>query len=225
MANIPGLEGVGPVLTGIWGEMMYWSGVGLFFLIMVIAIIGYVVLSNYKIKVIEFPMYGSGKDGVFSLDKMKTNRFKWNKTKTAWIPLKPFGNKIEVQPFDSEYIYPGNRVYAFTMNGQYAPGRINVGMDEQAVRGEINIVPYAVRDWQTQQHKKIADETMIHNWWTDNKAAFVFIIAGLIIIAGFVGSVWIAWHYNSQYLATANNLIGAMNNINTIPASAGQPPM
>ena len=103
-------------------------------------------------------MFGSGKDGVFSIGKKKKNRFKWIKKRTAWKPMLPLFNKQEVEPFDSEYIYPGNQVYAFCLNGEWIPGRVNIDKDEDTIRAEINPVPYYVRNWQSLQHKKNAQE-------------------------------------------------------------------
>lgn len=89
---------------------------------------------QYNIKVTYWPLYGSSKDGVFSVGKLTTNRARWNKSRNAWKMLWPFMNKKEHPPFDSEHIYPGNNVFAFKINQNYIPGRFNT--DVQAVSFE-----------------------------------------------------------------------------------------
>lgn len=80
---------------------------------------------KYKISVKYWELYGSSKNGTFSVGSLKSNRFKWDKKNTVWRPLWPLFNRIDVKPFDPEYIHPGNRVYAFKLGQVFMPGRLN----------------------------------------------------------------------------------------------------
>ncbi len=80
---------------------------------------------QHDMKVMYWPLYGSSKDGVFSVGKQKRNRARWVKGRTAWRMLWPLFNKVNIKPFDSEFIYPGKQVYAYKLNQEYCPARHN----------------------------------------------------------------------------------------------------
>lgn len=122
--------------TPILAKMMYWMGIGLVSLLMIGVIVAFYFYLMYNIKVDVFPLYGSGRDGVFSIARRRGNRCAWNKARTAWKPLFPLFNRKEIEPFDQEYIYPGNRVYAFDLNGVWVPGRCNVSVNAEDLSAE-----------------------------------------------------------------------------------------
>ena len=211
-ALVTGLGNMMPQLMK-WGGYLVISGTLMFALIVV-----YYVL-QFNIKVDVFPLYGSGKDGVFSVAKRKTNRARWIKGKTAWKPMWPLFNKQEIEPFDSEFIYPGNQVYVFDLNGRWIPGRVNINRTEEDIRGEINPVPYSVRKWESLKYKQNNIEYAEHDFWTDNKVLIIGLIFSVAMIIAACTMVW--WTY--QLAGGGRNdiqaLTNVLKNINTIPGA------
>jgi hypothetical protein len=152
---------------------------------------------------------------VFSVGKEKNNRFKWIKNKTAWKKLWPLFNKNEIEPFDSEYMYPGNKVYAFDFNGVWIPGRINIGKTEEKFRAEINPVPHYVRNWQSLQYKKHAQEFAKHNFWEDNKQFIMAVVTVAICCAVCLGTIYFTYEFGVGGVENAGNLADALNNFGT----------
>lgn len=206
MPTIPGLEAVN--WFAIFAEMMYWVG---YILLGVIILIGFVMIfyvTQFKLKATVIQLYGSGKDGVFSFGKPKKNRVRWVQQRTAWKSLFPLFNKYEREPFDTEYIYPGNQLYVFELNNEWMPGRINVKQTEQEIRTEINPVPYYIRNWQSLTHKKNAIEFAKHSFWEDNKYFIMGIISVAICAALCGATIW--WSF--KYATGGTNQIGALTN-------------
>ena len=177
MVTIPGLEGMS--LAPIAGQMAYWFSI---FLIMIVLVVGFIVIYyfiSFPINATVFPMYGSGKDNVLAVGARKKNKVKWINHRTAWRSMYPLFNKVDRDPFDSEYIYPGKgkkkEVYVFDFNDQWSPGRININQTEEEIRAKINPVPYHVRNWQSLQHKKNAIEFAKTDFWTENKGMFIML--------------------------------------------------
>ena len=108
MAIIPGLEGVDwfPII----GQFVYWTTIIVSGILILGTFAALWYILQFRMSAVVIPMYGSGKDGVFSFGKPKKNRVKWINNKTAWRSFTPFGNKIDREPFDSEYMYPGNKI-------------------------------------------------------------------------------------------------------------------
>ena len=127
-----------PLITGMsevdWfnvagiGQIMYY--VGMFFLALIILAVFVAAwyVMRFKIKATIIPMYGSGKDGIFSFGKPKKNRVMWINHRTAWRSLFPLMNKVDREPFSSEFIYPGNQIYVYELENEWAPGRQNVSV-------------------------------------------------------------------------------------------------
>ena len=182
-------------------------------------LVGLFLLLNYRFKATVFPLYGSGKDGVFAFGKPKTNRVKWVKGRTAWKKLLPIANKEEIEPFDSEFIYPGNKIYVFELNGEWIPGRVNINQTEEKIRCEINPVPYYTRNWQSLQHKKNEMEFAKHDWWTDNKALVItMIICGLnLAVCGF--TIWFTYKYAMGGRADIQSLRDAIQSLSVVQGS------
>ena len=217
MALIPGMENISINLASYVSQIMYWVGIILasFFSIGILYFIYH--MQSFKIKATVFPLYGSGKDGVFSIGQPKGNKIKWVKKRTAWRSLWPLYNKIDREPVDSEMIYPGNRIYVFSLNQQWSPGRINISQTEEQIRGEINPVPFVVRNWQSLEHKKNAIEFAQHNWWEDNKYFIMGVIAVLIccILCGV--TVYFTYKFATGGVQASSNLADAIRNFGTIP--------
>lgn len=210
-------EGFG---SGLFGDVMAYMGYGLIIAIILGSIFLFLYLSKFKIKATVYPLYGSGKDGTFSIGKPKYNSVKWTKGRTAWIKLKPFGNRKQMEPFDSEYIYPGNRVLAFELNGEWIPGRINIKQTEDQLRAEINPIGYDLKNWQAVQIEKYAQEFSKHDFWTENKGAIMMLltVCACCVLVGCV--VYYTYtHVNTiiPYLASLAEKIGGINQVGGTP--------
>jgi len=175
MPVIPGLEGVS--FAPIAGQIAYWFTIFLILIAVMGVFVAIFYFTGYPIKATVYPLYGSGKDGIFSVGVKKSNRIKWINQRTAWKSLFPLFNRIEREPFDSEFIYPGKGktkdVIVFELNDQWIPGRVNINKTEKEIRTEINPVPYFIRNWQSLQHKKNAAEFAKTGFWEENKSFFI----------------------------------------------------
>jgi len=80
----------------------------------------------FRYKVYYWELYGSTKDGNFAMGKLKTNMARWDKKKKSWQMLYPLFNKKTHPPFDAEYIYPGKICFAYKLNEDFIPGRLNM---------------------------------------------------------------------------------------------------
>lgn len=125
------IPGIGNVdwfnIAGI-GQIMYYIGMGLLLIIILGVFAAALHVMKFKIKATVIPLYGSGEDGIFSFGKPKKNRIRWINHKTAWMSLWPLFNKVEREPFSSEFIYPGNQIYIYELENEWAPGRQNVSV-------------------------------------------------------------------------------------------------
>lgn len=199
MVTIPGLEGID--LAPIGGQVAYWFGMFLIIIVLAAAFIAVYYFTAFPINATIFPLYGSGKDGIFSVGVRKKNKVKWVNNRTAWRSMYPLFNKVDRDPFDSEFIYPGKKksrdIYVFELNDQWFPGRINIDKTEDEIRAEINPVPYHVRNWQSLQHKKNAIEFAKTSFWEQNKGFFITlgVVAMCCILTGFV--LWLSFKYAS----------------------------
>jgi hypothetical protein len=217
MAIIPGLENINwfPIV----GQFVYWISIILLgiVIITIFVMVGY--LMQFRIKATIIPMYGSGKDGIFSVGKPKTNRIKWINNKTAWKSMKPFFNKNEKEPFDDEYIYPGNRVIAFELNGQWIPGRYNINQTEEGIRAEVNPVPYYVRNWQSIQHKKNAEEFAKQGFWNENKTLIMIILTAFACCAMVIATIYFTYKFAEGGRADISMLSNAIKGLQNVPGN------
>ena len=203
--------------SNAFGSVLYWVGYGLLaFLMIAIMLVTYYFMSfNYKVTV--YPIYGSGKDGIFSVQKPKTNRVKWIKKQTAWRKMWPLFNNKDIEPFDAEFIYPGRRLIAFELNNEWVPGRVNIDKTENDMRAEINPVPYFVRNWQGLQYQKNAVEYASPNWWDNNKQFILSIITVAICMATMLAAIYFTYKYLAPGRAEWAQLVGAIKSSGTIP--------
>ena len=195
--------------------------------IMILAVIGaafYAVyyFMSFPIKVTLIPLYGSGGKGELAVGKQKTNRYKWNNGRTAWLQMFPLFSRREIEPFDAKYLYPGNRVYAFKLGDDVIPGCLNISVGEnKKIQSEINPVPHAVRAWQSLQYKKNAEEFSKKSFWDENKYFILGVITVAICCGIALATVWLTYKYAGSGRADIQMLTDAIKNFGTIP---GIPP-
>jgi hypothetical protein len=216
-AIIPGLENINwfPII----GQFIYWLTIIISGIIIIAGFWFVWYTTQFKIKATVIPIYGSGKDGVFSIGAPKYNRIKWINNKTAWKSMRPWFNKTEREPFDDEYIYPGNRIWTFELNNQWMPGRININQTEEEIRSQINPVPYYVRNWQSIQHKKNAEEFAKQGFWNENKTLIMIILTAFACTAMVTAVIYFTYKFAAGGRADIGMLTNAIQGLQNIPGN------
>ena len=206
-------------LGGSVASMVYWGTQLLLGGAVSIAFFAFYHFSSFKIKAEVYPLYGSGQDGIFSVGKTKKNRVKWNKGMNSWKKLYPLFNRKTIEPFDQEYIYPGNNIKVFELNDQWIPGRINITQSEMELRAEINPVPHYIRNWQSLEHKRIDAEFADQDFWSQNKYfLMVLLTAGLCLLM--VGiTVYFTYQFASGGTETIDSLTAAIQGFGQVAAN------
>ena len=215
-ALIPGMEGISINFAGYLSQIVYWVGVGLASIASLAVLYFIYHMSSFKIKATVFPMYGSGTDGVLSVGKQKSNSIKWVNKHTAWRSLWPLFNKVDREPFDSEYIYPGNRIWVFSLNDEWSPGRININASEGKIRAEVNPVPHYIRNWQSLTHKKIQLEFAQQSFWEQNKMIITTMVCCILILVACIATVYFSYKFSTGGVQAAQGLSEALQNFGSI---------
>ena len=213
---IPGMENISINLAGQISQIIYYLGIILGSGLSIGTLYAVYYVSRFRIKATVFPLFGSGKDGVFSFGKPKMNRVRWVNNHTAWRSLFPLFNKKDKEPFDPEMVYPGNRIYVFALGEEWSPGRINIKQTEDEIRGEVNPVPHYVRNWQSLQHKKNAMEFAQHSFWEDNKTFIMTIVCVAICAALCLTTVYFTYKFTTTGVQQAGNVADAIRNFGSI---------
>lgn len=206
-----------------WGaffpQLLQWMIYFVYFILVVVVVLVIYTWLTYDFKVTVFKLYGSGKDNAFSFSQPKKNRVRWNKKDNVWNPLFPLFNNRELEPFSSEYIYPGKQVFAFELENEWIPGRINIHQSEKTLRAEINPIPYYIRNWMGLQLKKNAIEFAEHDWWSDNKTIFIALICGIACLVAVVLTVYFTYQHADKVVMALNGATNSLNNFNVIPGA------
>jgi len=218
MAILPGMENIS--FAPMIAKAIYWLGITLLSFLMLGLMWFAWRMSTFKIKLTIFPLYGSSKDGIFAIGKPKFNKIKWTKNRMAWITMKPFMNHKEREPFDAEYIYPGNQVYAFELNDEFIPGRINVGLEEDEIRAGITPVPIYIRNWQSFTHKKHAEEFAKLSFWNENRTLLTALAVSVACLVVVGVTVYLTYKFNAGVITSNNGLIEAIKNFDVIKGVA-----
>lgn len=206
-------EGFTGGLTQALGYIVY----GIFIILLLAFFLGIFHYFSFNIKIREIPLHGSGTDNVLAPGKERLNKAKWVKNKTEWRLLFPLFGTKSIEPFDAEYIYPGNNVFAFVFNNEYIPGRINIDQSEKTIRSSINPVPHSVRNWQSLTHKKLAQEFAKEDWWSENKTMMVALLCGVACLAACVLTIYLSYKYATGIEQGLANLGELMKGIGVIP--------
>lgn len=214
MAIIPGLENIN--MAPYLGQIMYWIGWGLLGVIILAIMITFFNVSQYRITAWVYPLYGGGKDGNFSIGKRKKTRVRWINNRSAWKSLHPLFNKKEREPFDSQYIYPGNEIYAFENNDEWLPGKIEIKQDNEKKAVSITPVPYYIRNWQSLTHKKNAQEFAKQGFWEDNKHMFFILGMGLLCCVMVIATVYLTYKFSAGGRENIQMLTQAIQGLGSI---------
>ena len=161
-------------------------------------------ISQFKYKLMYWDVVGGkiGMDKGLTIDKLKKNRFKWNKTKTAWIPMLPLFSRKEIEPFEPKFIYPGKQVYAFKSGDTYIPATIDLSGDG----GVISPIPYHIRNWQKLELKQNEAEFSKKTFWDDNKT----ILLGIIVIVSCCAIAGLTVYWTYKFASGGRSDIGAL---------------
>lgn len=177
---MPGTEEIVNVVSGYLpsaSAVMLWSGYILLGGVCIVAALVISYLNSFTYKIKYWTMIGeigdSNSEGL-TIDKLKTNRAKWNKEKSAWILMKPFLSGKTIHPFDARDIYAGNTVYAFKMHEDYIPARILYNNNLKTI--SISPIPFYIKNWQQIELKQNEIEFAKSGWWEQNKFYLMTII-------------------------------------------------
>lgn len=196
MATIPFLTGIN--WFGFVAQTSKWIGYGFILLFFAGAIWFFYHMFSFKFRVTVFPLVGSGSSEGLAVGKLKKNRFKWNKDKTAWIALYPLFNKEEIKPFEDKFIYSNNNLVAFKLGEHYLPGCINISKDESAdVLSQINPIPHQIQNWGILRLKKNAQEFTKQSWWQENR----FFMLTLLTVGACLVMVGLTVYFTYEFAA------------------------
>lgn len=193
-----------------------WNYVGYGVVVILLLIVGGVIYyyTSFNMTVNIFPVR-SGGNGQLSVGRRITNKVKWIKSRTAWRSQWPLLNRKNREPFSARYIYPGNEIYAFEVDGEWIPAELKVNGDKKAgFHAQIDPVPYFVRNWQAVEFKNNELEYAKHDWWADNKAWVIAVImfgicAGMLVAATyFIGKYWMPVKSDVATIARVASTIG-----------------
>jgi hypothetical protein len=196
------------------GQIWMYVGIAIiFFLIIIVGAIMWYYMS-FKMTIHIFPIR-SGGNSQLSVGRRTTNKIKWIRGHTTWRAQWPLMNRKNREPFSARYIYPGNEIYAFEIDGEWIPAELKVNGDKKVgFTAHIDPVPYFVRNWQATEFKNNAEEYAKHDWWTDNKAwvysAIMFgICAGMLVATTYlIGKYWMPVKADVATIASAAQTIG-----------------
>lgn len=212
MVAIPGLENIN--LFPIFGQIMYYVKIALIAGIIFGGIILLVHVLSFRIKAIEIRLAGDGRRG-YSISKIKSNRFRWNKQKSSWRCLLPLFNKQQINPFDSNLMYTGNKVLAFKIGNEFIPGEIVLEKIDDKFIGSMKPIPYHLRNWQSVQEKINSVEFSKHNFWEDNKTLLYGLITVVVCCGVALGTVYMTYKFAGAGTQAMSNLADSLRNFGT----------
>jgi len=194
-----------------WGNpfmksLMYYAFYGVF----AFGILGggflFLYFKQFKYKIRYWNMVGDIKnEKSVTIDRPQWNRARWNKTKTAWQLMFPLFKNKPISPFDSEYIYSGNNVYAFKFGETYVPAEINLNNVHKAT---FEPIPHHIRNWQELELKQNEAEFAKNDFWSVNKS---YILA-VITVACVCGLVGLTVYYTYQFASGGSADISGLTN-------------
>lgn len=212
---MPGIDEITNVLSQYVpsaAAIILWSSYILLGTAFIVAgfFIYYLSSFNYKIKYWE--VIGETNQEGLTIDKLKSNRAKWNKDKTAWILMKPVFAGKTIHPFDVRDIYVGKTVYAFKFHDEYLPARIM--LNEKV--GTINPVPFYIKNWQHIELKQNEIEFQKSGWWEQNKFYLLTIITVACCLGLAAVTVYLTFRFATPAKEEIRSLTEAIKGITQI---------
>ena len=211
---MPVIEEITTAFTGFLpsaSAILLWSGYILLGGICIVAAILISYLNSFNYKIRYWTMIGeigeSGSSEGLTIDKLKTNRAKWNKEKSSWILMKPFLANKTIHPFDARDIYAGNTVYAFKMHEDYIPARIMYNNVLKTI--SINPIPFYIKNWQQIELKQNEVEFAKSGWWEQNK----FYLMTIITVGACLALAAITIYLTFRFAAPAKESIQGLTNV------------
>ncbi len=110
-------------------------------------------------------------------------------------------------------------MYAFELNNQWNPGRVNIGQEEDEIRASIDIVPYYIRNWQSIQHKKNAEEFAKQGFWNENKTLIMVIMTAFACSAMVIAVIYFTYKFAAGGRADIGMLTNAIQGLQNIPGN------
>jgi len=171
---------------------------------------GVYVYLQYKYKARIFKVVGTGSDQAH----YTIGRHRYDMARVlrdgSWQFL--FSRK-NIEPFDNRYIYSGNKIYVYDINGKFMPGQINCGKEGFS----INPVPYHIKKKIELELQQLEQDFAKMDKWEANKLFVYMLIGGGIVIAfaGFV--IWLAFMKTDELVPALSDFTSSLSNVNTIP--------
>jgi len=199
---------------GIFAQIIYWTGWTLLAFILSALIFGIAYYFTFPLKVTVWKVYGDPNKNQVAFGKPKSNRCRWNKSKTAWVKLWPLLKQQQVKPFPPEVMYQGNNCVAYEYGNQWYP----VKHDFSESKGIfMKPIPYEIRQWQALQHKRIAMEYANHTFWDDNKILIISLIVAAINLALVGATIYFTYKFAAPGAAEMRGLADAIRGMSVIP--------
>lgn len=214
MPEIPGIDNIGSFIfqNSVFSRLLFW-GEAIFIMVLCMALVFFVFhVLKHKFKAVEYSIVGSGTLQGLSVGSRKSNRYRWNKDKTKWLPLMPLFNKTEISPFPERYRYAGNRLIVFKYGEHYIPGCINIDSKEsEDIKAEINPVPYSVRNWMNIRIQKTISELSKPTFW-EKYTPYIALIATVGLCCLITGvTVYLTYNFAGGGAASMDRLAGQIS--------------
>lgn len=214
MAIIPGLENIN--FTGIAVRTAYWTGIGLFTLLMT-GVVGYFIYKkSYNYNITIWPLVGSGNANYFAIGIPSKNQAKIVESggrrymKFFW----PLLNRKEYEPFPEDLRYSGRNLYGYRMGEFILPARLHGLSKEEGL--QIKPVPNYIRNWQSLSHKKLEMEFRKPGFWEENKYTIMTLMTISICMVGFIATIYFAYKLSAPGIAETSRLTEAIKSLGTI---------
>ena len=203
--------------SAILMKIMYWIGYAIIMIGVIVGIALVLYYKKFKFKLYYWEVSGDTKNNNYTVESIRKNKAKWNKSMTKWDLFFPLFKKKSIEPFGSEHIYPGKNVYAFKDGEDYIPAKIKL---ETLENGLVKPIPYHARAWHQLQLEEHKQEFGKKGFWDENKY-FVMTIVCVAICCALAGvTVWYTYKFASGGREDINTLSQAIKGLQTY---AGQP--
>ena len=192
---------LGPIIVQVIVWLMVIGG------ICAIMFVFYIIIT-YKYKFMIVKVYGDGKGGM-GIGKPKFDLAREMKDGSLQFL---FRRKVNLEPFKSSEIYPGNWMYVYDIDGKIIPGRLSTNL-----RGSlIEPVSYADRKKvELELQQNALDFAKVDAWEANKIFIYTLIGAGMVIVlAGFV--LWLSFKKTDAMVPAMQGLTDSMKNFNTI---------